>query len=459
MGTPFSRHFLRWRAAFILASTVAITACAMLVCQAFTRSPLELFMLTFVVAAPVTAGFAYLMTLPIRRILFAVSEGLLGFRERDFGLRLVAERDDEAGEVVRRFNALGEMLRREHNDAYQKQILFLTIIEAAPMAIVLCDEAETVVVANVCARELFFAGKRLDGQDFRAVLGDWPEEIAATILAGDDSLVSLERDGTRETLHASKRFFDLNTQPHVLYIVKPLTRELVRQEIEVWKKTIRVISHELNNSLAPITSLVHSARMIAGRPEHAHRLGEMFATIEDRTAHLKNFLDGYARFARLPKPSKQRTKWSDLLSSVRALYPFEIEGELPGEPGWFDQAQLQQVLINLVKNAAEAGSPLGEIAVEVHAVGRGKELVVKDRGAGMSDEVLEKALLPFYTTKKGGSGLGLPLCREIIESHGGRFSIEQRPGGGTQVRCFIPDGDGPEPTLRASERSVPPQLS
>ena len=149
MSGPLSRYFLRLRAAFILAATVAITACAMQVCRSFTDSPIELFVLTVLFALPVTAGFAWMMTLPVRRILFAVSEGLLGFRERDFGLRLVAERDDEAGEVVRRFNALGEVLRREHNDAYQKQILFLTIIEAAPMAIVLCNEAETVVVANV----------------------------------------------------------------------------------------------------------------------------------------------------------------------------------------------------------------------------------------------------------------------------------------------------------------------
>jgi len=457
MSGPFSRYFLRLRAAFILAATVAITACAMQVCQSFTDSPIELFVLTVLFALPVTAGFAWMMTLPVRRILFAVSEGLLGFRERDFGLRLVAERDDEAGEVVRRFNALGEMLRREHNDAYQKQILFLTIIEAAPMAIILCNEAETVVVANVSARDLFFAGKRLDGQDFRKVLADWPAETAATILTGDDSLVGVERDGVRETLHVSKRFFALNTQPHALYIVKPLTRELVRQEVEVWKKTIRVISHELNNSLAPITSLVHSARTIAGRPEHAHRLGEIFATIEDRTTHLKNFLDGYARFAKLPRPSKQRAPWQELFSGVRALYPFEIEGELPSEPGWFDPAQLQQVLINLVKNAAEAGSPLAEIAVEVRALEAGTELIVKDRGAGMSDEVLEKALLPFYTTKRGGSGLGLPLCREIFESHGGRFSIEQRPTGGTLVRCFIPQQEAEVAAQRPAERGA--QLS
>src|SRR5688572_16090589 len=232
MATPFSRYFLRLRAALILTGTAAITACTMLVCQAFADSTSELLLLTFSVSLPVAVAFGWVMTLPIRRILFAVSEGLLGFRERDFGLRLVAERDDEAGEVVRRFNALGELLRREHNDAYQKQILLQTVIDAAPMAIVLCNEAETVVLANVCARDLFFRGKRLEGQDFRAVLAEWPPEIAAAILSGEDSLLSLERDGVRETLHASKRFFDLNTQPHVLYIVKPLTRELVRQEIE-----------------------------------------------------------------------------------------------------------------------------------------------------------------------------------------------------------------------------------
>jgi two-component system nitrogen regulation sensor histidine kinase NtrY len=343
---------------------------------------------------------------------------------------------------VRRFNALGEMLRREHNDAYQKQILFETVIQAAPMAFVLCNEAGTVVLANVCARELFFAGKRLEGQDFASVLSEWPFEVAAAILSGEDNLVSIERDGVRETLHTSKRFFELNTQSLVLHIVKPLSRELARQETEVWKKTIRVISHELNNSLAPITSLVHSARMIAGRPEHAHRLDEVFVTIEERTAHLKAFLDGYARFARLPKPSKQPSAWKDLLNGVRALYTFEIEGELPLEPAHYDPGQMQQVLINLIKNAAEAGSPRQAIQVEVRAASQGgTELVVMDRGSGMTDDVLEKALLPFYSTKKGGSGLGLPLCREILESHGGRLSIEQRSGGGTLIRCWLPRGD------------------
>jgi nitrogen fixation/metabolism regulation signal transduction histidine kinase len=454
MPSPFSRYFLRLRALVLMVTTIAITTATLLFVQTHVTSPVEVLVGTFLLATPLAVGTALTLTRPIRRILFAVSEGLLGFRERDYGLRLVAERDDEAGEVVRRFNALGEMLRREHNDAYQKQILFETVIQAAPMAIVLCNEAGTVILANVCARELFFAGKRLQGHDFADLLADWPQEIASAILTGQDNLVSIERDGVRETLHSSRRFFELNTQPHVLHIVKPLSRELARQETEVWKKTIRVISHELNNSLAPITSLVHSARTIAGRPEHAHRLDEVFVTIEERTTHLKAFLDGYARFARLPKPSKQHAAWKDLLSSVRALYSFEVPGELPQEPGYYDPGQMQQVLINLVKNAAEAGSAREAVEVEVRSVSGGSELRVMDRGHGMTDEVLEKALLPFYSTKKGGSGLGLPLCREIVESHGGLLSIERREGGGTLVRCFLPSA-----TEAKAPLSTPPLAS
>jgi two-component system, NtrC family, nitrogen regulation sensor histidine kinase NtrY len=439
MPRPLSRYSLRLRAALVIACALALTAFTVALLHDVARTPSQLWLLALGVSVPVALTLGFAVTRPIRRILFAVSEGLLGFRERDYGLRLVEERDDEAGEVARRFNALGEMLRREHNDAYQKQILLETVIEAAPMAIVLCDEAGTVVLGNVTARDLFFAGKRLEGRDFATVLSQWPPEIARSILAGEDSLVSVERDGVRETLHASKRFFELNTQPHAVHIVKPLTRELVRREIEVWKKTIRVISHELNNSLAPIASLVHSARTIAGKPEHAHRMDQVFATIEERTGHLKTFLEGYARFARLPRPDVRRASWQQLVDGVRALYPFELASEPPSAPGLFDPGQMQQVLINLVKNAAEAGSAHDAIAVDVRAVDGGVELSVLDRGSGMSDEVLEMALLPFYSTKKGGTGLGLPLCREIVEAHGGRLAIEQRQGGGTAVRCFLPE--------------------
>jgi signal transduction histidine kinase len=160
-------------------------------------------------------------------------------------------------------------------------------------------------------------------------------------------------------------------------------------------------------------------------------------TIEERARHLRGFLDGYATFARLPLPARRLMAWRDLLAGVEGLYPYRIEGELLAAPVYGDPGQLQQVLINLLKNAAESGSAGDEVTLSVHA-GEGIELTVQDRGKGMSAEVMRNALVPFYSTKKGGTGLGLPLCREIVEAHGGRLSLHPRDGGGLCVRCWLP---------------------
>jgi signal transduction histidine kinase len=249
--------------------------------------------------------------------------------------------------------------------------------------------------------------------------------------------------GETYTYHSARRYFELNTQRHVLYLVKPLTRELSRQEAETWKKAIRVIGHEIANSLAPVSSLVHSARALAQKgvreSETGQQLEKVFDTLSDRAQHLSTFLEGYARFARLPKPAKQRVEWKSFLEGLHALYPFVILGDLPDRPGWFDPAQLQQAVINLLKNANESGSTKEEIKVSVTPLPEGAvEIDVYDRGGGMSDEVLRRAFQPFSSTKKGGSGLGLPLCREIVEAHGGRLAAERREGGGTVVRLRIP---------------------
>jgi nitrogen fixation/metabolism regulation signal transduction histidine kinase len=191
----------------------------------------------------------------------------------------------------------------------------------------------------------------------------------------------------------------------------------------------------LNNSLAPISSLFHSARHVQSRPEHHHRLDEIYETIEERLTYLRSFLDSYADFARLPAPRKVHVEWSALLDDVRTLYPFDVEGEVPPD-GFFDRAQMQQLLINLLKNAQESGSE--SIAVSVTANGEGTLMRVLDRGRGMDDAVMRQALLPFYSTKPGGTGLGLAVCNEIIDAHGGRMTLQRREGGGTVVNCWMP---------------------
>ena len=240
-----------------------------------------------------------------------------------------------------------------------------------------------------------------------------------------------------EIFHVSNRPFTLNSQPHRLLLFKQLTREMAAQEVAIWKKVIRVIAHELNNSLAPITSLAHSGQLLAGAPD-ATRLARVFSTIEERASHLATFIDGYARFAKLPRPRPAAVAWKPLLAGLKDSLSFGVLEPLPKRDGWLDAAQIEQVLINLIKNAIESGSPEDEVTLGVTERGGGVAIEVRDRGSGLTEEVLRDALLPFYSTKPKGTGLGLTLCREIVDAHGGRLSIANRDGGGAIVTVWLP---------------------
>ena len=374
-----------------------------------------------------------------RRTFLALTDGIRSFRDGDFSLRLAVTRRDELGDLVGLYNEMGDALREERHDIYQRELLLDTVLQGAPMGIVLTGPTGRVAYANRAARQLLSGGRRLEGQSFETVLAACPVEVRDTLTQPGDALFTVPVEGEEETYRVARRTFQLNMQPHVLYVVERLTPELRRQEVEVWKKAIRIMNHELNNSLAPIRSLVHSARHVVGRPEHEHRLEGIFETLEERATYLSEFLEGYARFARLPRPQKREVDWADFLEGVQRMTPFALDGRPPAEPGHFDPAQMQQVLLNLLKNAYEAGSADGEVKVSVHRTIDGTAAVrVLDRGRGMDDEVMKRALLPFYSSKPAGTGLGLPLCQEIVEGHGGRLRVQARPGGGLVVTCTLP---------------------
>jgi two-component system, NtrC family, nitrogen regulation sensor histidine kinase NtrY len=378
---------------------------------------------------------------PASQVLRALRDGVQGFRDHDFSLHLTVDRTDELGELVELYNAVGDVLRDERSAILQREMLLSSVFELTPMAIVLTNAADRIVFANRSAREMFAVKGRLEGLVFGQILAECPPVLREALESGRDSLFSLERGGEEEVYHVARRAFELNGQRHDLTLVKRLTPELRRQEVDVWKRAIRTLSHEINNSLAPIASLARSVRHMAGNPEHAGRLDAALDVIDERSTHLKEFLEGYARFARLPAPVPREVDWNLFLGELRQLFPFRLIGDPPRRPARFDPGQMQQALINLLKNAQESGSSPEEIRLAVEDLGEGGvRFRVLDRGSGMSDEVLRKALLPFYTSKPGGSGLGLPLCREIVEGHGGHLRIERREGGGTEVVCWLPAG-------------------
>ncbi|MEO8190816.1 MAG: ATP-binding protein [Acidobacteriota bacterium] len=406
----------------------------------FDAGPVAVFLCSLAVGLPLAAWSLSRVWGPIRRTLQAVTDGVGSFQENDFSLRLAAGGEDELGELVTLYNRMGDALRLERNEIYQRELLLDTLLQGAPMAILLVNELDRIVYANAAARQLFGASRRLAGRELGEVISSAPAAGREALAAGEDAVFTWPRQGDEseeETYRILQRRFALNTQENRLIVVERITPELRRQEVEVWKKVIRVLSHELNNSLAPVSSLLHSARHVASRSEAAPRLDEILGTIDERVRHLSDFLEGYARFARLPLPVRTPVSWPELLDSVGRLFPFRRVGEIPEEPALVDAGQMQQVLINLLKNAAEAGGAAEEIGVSIARRDGSWILQVFDRGTGMDDETMKKALLPFYSSKQTGSGLGLPLCTEIVHAHGGTLRLDRRAGGGMTVTCVL----------------------
>jgi nitrogen fixation/metabolism regulation signal transduction histidine kinase len=320
----------------------------------------------------------------------------------------------------------------------ERQRFIALVADSVPDAVVLFSDVGTIQYSNLVARDLFFEGQNPEGQNFIRLVTAAAAPLREALLGETDRFFSLDVAGRRESYHLSRRTFVAEDEALTLLVVKYMTREIRRREVEVLQRVVRVISHEVNNSLAPISSLMHSARMMAQKLGHAEKYQRVFDTIDERATHLGAFLAGYAALARLPRPRLAETPWGPLLAQVATLYPDIKLPEPPDLPGWFDGAQVEQMLINLIKNACEAGSPPASIELRVASDPDGaSELDVLDRGPGFSSEAMQSAVLPLYTTKPNGSGMGLALSREVAEAHGGSLDVSNRSDGGACIRVRL----------------------
>ncbi|TVL17619.1 histidine kinase [Shewanella xiamenensis] len=376
----------------------------------------------------------------LARSLNALEVGLLNFNDNDFSVSIPANGEGQLKALAELFNDSAAKLRQERQYIYQRELLLDKVIQSSPNVMLLFNDHQKLMYANDAARHLFHIKGKMEGLSLDELLQDLPEALALALKQEKSGLFTMGEDDT-ETWYLSRGQFLLNNQQHNLILLKQMTRELNRQEVAVWKKVIRIISHELNNSVAPIASMVNSGRLLTKDLDNP-KLKLIFDTIESRTNHLSQFIFNYARFAKLPLPQRRQVAWQQLIEHLTQHYPFTLANELPAEMGYFDQGQMEQVLLNLLKNAHESGSNPDEVTLTIRfqtlVDGTGFIIKIEDRGSGMSEEVLEQALLPFYSTKQSGTGLGLPLCREIIEAHEGSISMHNRTDGGLSVQLWLP---------------------
>jgi nitrogen fixation/metabolism regulation signal transduction histidine kinase len=390
------------------------------------------------VMIPATIWVARRRLAPVLSLFRALGGTVSSYRDGDFSFGLSWPRNDEIGDLVAAHNELGGTLRDQRQSLVQRELLLDTMVQNTPVAMLLADAGGRIVYANLAARKLLGDGRRLEGHTLDELLRHAPEALREAVERGGDGLFAIGAEDDEQIFHLARRGFRLNGRRHELFLLRQLTAELRRQEVQTWKKVIRVISHELNNSLAPIASLAHSGAELVRRGQH-EKLETVFSTIEERARHLEGFIRGYAHFAKLPAPRVETVPWDAFCERLRSQIGFTLDGELPEKAGRFDAAQLEQALLNLLKNAHESGSGPEHVSLRVRRLPGSLRIEVNDRGSGMNDAVLANALVPFYSTKRSGTGLGLALTREIAEAHGGRIALSNREGGGLSVTLVIPD--------------------
>jgi nitrogen fixation/metabolism regulation signal transduction histidine kinase len=436
----------RWSALVGTLLTVGILI-ALALDQLLPGQPLAVLGICLLCVVPIAMITIRSQIQPILSLFRALEGTVASYRDGDFSFSLHWGQNDELADLIDAHNALGQVLREQRLDLVQRELLLDTMVQNTPVAMLLVADlanrgeqgARTIVYANLAARQLLSEGRKLEGHALNDVLEQAAPALIEALGRGGDGLFTAGEGEDEEVYHLARRNFSLNGRRHELLLLRQLTTELRRQEVQTWKKVIRVISHELNNSLAPLASLAHSGAELVRRGQ-TERLPQILETIGERTRHLESFILGYARFAKLPTPRMTAVPWEALVTRLAGQVAFRVVGELPPEPAQIDSAQMEQALLNLLKNAHESGSWPDHVELQIRRVQEAVRIDVLDRGSGMNDAVLTNALVPFYSTKRSGTGLGLALAREIAEAHGGRITLANREGGGLAVTMILPVG-------------------
>jgi nitrogen fixation/metabolism regulation signal transduction histidine kinase len=375
-------------------------------------------------------GFAFAVRSSVVHPLQTLSNMQSALREGDFSFRVRgANAGDALGELMLEINTLSEMLRAQRLGAMEASALLTVVMNEIDVAVFAFDGERRVRLVNR-------AGERLMAQNGERLLGKTAEELGLLECLEGESARTLEKNfpGQSGRWGFRRSVFRQEGKPHYLVVLADLSRALREEERQAWQRLVRVLGHELNNSLAPICSIAgsleDSMRREARPADWEDDMRRGLRVIAERSDALSRFMRDYSRLTRLPKPQLRPT---DLPTLVRTAARLETRALIEIDPGPeisinIDPDQLQQALINLIRNAVDASLNNGG-GVRVRWVKNGNwiNVTVQDEGPGIANPT--NLFVPFFTTKPGGSGIGLVLSRQIAEAHGGTLSLGNRAEG------------------------------
>lgn len=382
-------------------------------------------------------GFAAALHSRVVRPLQTAANLLSALREGDYSIRgRGAAADNPLGELFVEINRLSSLLRSQRLTALEATALVQAVMEAIDVSVFAFDNEHKLRLANP-------AGQRLLGSPIEKLLGRTASELGlAECLEGETNriLATTRFPGASGRWALRRTTFREQGLPHSLVVIADLSQELRAEETKAWQRLVRVLGHELNNSLAPIKSIAGSLGTLFRRQPRAPDWEEDMISgldiIAARSEGLSRFMQAYARLAKLPAPTLAPTPLAPLVKRVAALdnrVGVRVE-QCPDVTVRIDGAQIEQMLVNLIKNAIDStleaasaasdGAPRA-VSLRWRVVGAAVELSVLDDGIGIANP--GNLFVPFFTTKREGSGIGLVLCRQIAENHGGSLSLENRP--------------------------------